>query len=277
LFERMKFFKENMDPLFSLESFPASRVFTMDIGKLGMNRHLVRAMIEVDVTDARKKIKQQRKTVNERVSFTPWILKCIAKAVSEYPQMHAIRRGRTLVLFHEVDISILVEKKVEGKRVPIPLLIRDVSMKSMLQLHTEIKNAVESNIEDKKKYVMNDSDQSFALIVFLKFPQFIRLIIWRFVLRNPQRIKKMMGTIVVTSVGMMGKVHGWFIPSSIHPLSFALGSIVRKPGVVGEQIQIREFLHMTILIDHDVVDGAPAARFVARLVDIMQKGYGINN
>ena len=277
MFERMKFFKENMDPLFSLESFPASRVFTMDIGKLGMNRHLVRAMIEVDVTDARKKIKQQRKTVNERVSFTPWILKCIAKAVSEYPQMHAIRRGRTLVLFHEVDISILVEKKVEGKRVPIPLLIRDVSMKSMLQLHTEIKNAVESNIEDKKKYVMNDSDQSFALIVFLKFPQFIRLIIWRFVLRNPQRIKKMMGTIVVTSVGMMGKVHGWFIPSSIHPLSFALGSIVRKPGVVGEQIQIREFLHMTILIDHDVVDGAPAARFVARLVDIMQKGYGINN
>jgi hypothetical protein len=29
------------------------------------------------------------------------------------------------------------------------------------------------------------------------------------------------------------------------------------------------------VFDHDVVDGAPAARFVERLVDLIESGYGL--
>jgi len=32
---------------------------------------------------------------------------------------------------------------------------------------------------------------------------------------------------------------------------------------------------MTVLIDHDVVDGAPAARFVSRLAELVENGYGL--
>jgi len=37
--------------------------------------------------------------------------------------------------------------------------------------------------------------------------------------------------------------------------------------------RIREYLKMTILIDHDVIDGTPAARFVSRLTGLIEGGY----
>jgi pyruvate/2-oxoglutarate dehydrogenase complex dihydrolipoamide acyltransferase (E2) component len=65
------------------------------------------------------------------------------------------------------------------------------------------------------------------------------------------------------------------IPVSFHPICFALGSIVKKPEVFKNEIQIREFHQMTILIDHDVIDGAPATRFVARLTELIEGGFGL--
>ncbi len=44
----------------------------------------------------------------------------------------------------------------------------------------------------------------------------------------------------------MAVYYGWAIPIGIHPVVFALGSIARKPGVVGEEIKIREYLSMTV-------------------------------
>lgn len=74
-----------------------------------------------------------------------------------------------------------------------------------------------------------------------------------------------MGNAVITSVGMMGKINGWFIHKSVHPISFGIGSILRKPVVVGNEIKIREILNMIILVDHDVIDGAPMVRFLNEL------------
>jgi pyruvate/2-oxoglutarate dehydrogenase complex dihydrolipoamide acyltransferase (E2) component len=34
-------------------------------------------------------------------------------------------------------------------------------------------------------------------------------------------------------------------------------------------------LSLTVIFDHDVVDGAPAARFVKRLVELIEGGYGL--
>jgi pyruvate/2-oxoglutarate dehydrogenase complex dihydrolipoamide acyltransferase (E2) component len=34
-------------------------------------------------------------------------------------------------------------------------------------------------------------------------------------------------------------------------------------------------LSLTVVFDHDVVDGAPAARFVQRLVELIEGGYGL--
>ena len=36
-----------------------------------------------------------------------------------------------------------------------------------------------------------------------------------------------------------------------------------------------KILHTTILFDHDIIDGAPAARFSVTLKDLIEKGFGI--
>ena len=40
---------------------------------------------------------------------------------------------------------------------------------------------------------------------------------------------------------------------------------------------IREYLSLTISVDHDLVDGAPAARFTGRLKELIESGYGLGD
>jgi pyruvate/2-oxoglutarate dehydrogenase complex dihydrolipoamide acyltransferase (E2) component len=44
-----------------------------------------------------------------------------------------------------------------------------------------------------------------------------------------------------------------------------VGGLSRRPRVVGDEIAVRDVLDLTVTIDHDVVDGAPATRFGAAL------------
>ena len=59
-------------------------------------------------------------------------------------------------------------------------------------------------------------------------------------------------------------------------LTVTLGGIAEKPGVVDGRIQIQECLYMTLSFDHDIIDGAPAARFTQRLKELIESGYGLN-
>jgi pyruvate/2-oxoglutarate dehydrogenase complex dihydrolipoamide acyltransferase (E2) component len=55
-----------------------------------------------------------------------------------------------------------------------------------------------------------------------------------------------------------------------------VGSVARKPAVIEERVELRYLLNLTVAFDHDVVDGAPAARFVHRLVKLIENGYGLD-
>lgn len=261
---------------FTIKTFPSSRQFTMDVGRIGAEKHHIRAMIEVDVTDARNRIRKSRAKSGKTVSFTAWALKCIGTAIAEHREVNALRRGRNrLMIFDDVDISLLVEREVRGVPVPLPMVIRSADRKGMAEIFYEIEQAKKQDIRNEKDYVLESSSSRWPARLFAALPQPIRLALWRIVLSDPVRVKRMMGTAVVTSVGMMGRARGWFIPFSMHPVCFALGSIVKKPAVVNDAIRAREFLQMTVLIDHDVVDGAPAARFVSRLVELMETGFNL--
>lgn len=72
-----------------------------------------------------------------------------------------------------------------------------------------------------------------------------------------------MGTVELNAIGMFGRRGGW--------------SIARKPGVVEERIEIRDSLSLTINFDHDMIDGAPAARFTRQLSDLIESGYGLDD
>jgi pyruvate/2-oxoglutarate dehydrogenase complex dihydrolipoamide acyltransferase (E2) component len=84
-----------------------------------------------------------------------------------------------------------------------------------------------------------------------------------------------MGTMGITSVGMFGKSGGWPISVGTHTVDLAVGGIARKPGVVGDAIAIREYLQFSIYFDHEIVDGAPAARFASRLVELLESAFSL--
>jgi pyruvate/2-oxoglutarate dehydrogenase complex dihydrolipoamide acyltransferase (E2) component len=64
-----------------------------------------------------------------------------------------------------------------------------------------------------------------------------------------------------------------YIEGGNRPLSFAISNIVKKPGVINSEVKIREYLSLTVCINHDLVDGAPAARFVTRLKQRIEGNY----
>jgi len=88
--------------------------------------------------------------------------------------------------------------------------------------------------------------------------------------------KKYVGTVGITAVGMFGEGAGWGIPPATkHTLMITVGGIGVKPGVVDGHIASREYLSLAISFDHDMIDGAPAARFTERLKDLIESGYGL--
>ncbi len=84
-----------------------------------------------------------------------------------------------------------------------------------------------------------------------------------------------MGTVILTSIGTKRSIPGWFIHKSYHNLSFGVGSVIKKPRVIDDEIKVREILNLTILMDHDVIDGAPMARFVSHLTHLMETANGL--
>lgn len=229
----------------------------------------------MDVTVARKAVREKKK-LSENISFASWLVKYIADACSEYKQIHAARSGRRkIVVFDDVDISILVERTVRGESVPLPYVIRKANEKSIPDIFHEINAAQNQPVRSEGDYVPGEGRGALSMRLFCALPGFFRRFVMNRMIRNPIALKRNMGTAVVTSLGMMGRFNGWFRPVGIHPLIFAVGSINKMPGVVGGQIEIREYLNVTMMVDHDAVDGAPAARALSRLTGMLESGYGL--
>lgn len=261
---------------YTIKEFPSSRQSTFDVGYIGVRNHHIKALLELDVTLARELIRNYRNKNKADLSFTSWIIKCIGQAIAENKSVQGIRKGKNkLVIFDAVDISTIVEREINGEKVPLPVLIRNVHEKKLSDIQLEVTAAKKQPIANEKDYVLGDNQFKWAMGLFVALPQFIRLLIWKLILKNPCLMKKMAGTAVVTSLTMIGNFRGWVIPVTIHPVCFALGSIVKKPGIFEDKIAIREYLYMTVLINHDVIDGAPAARFISDLTKLIEGGHGL--
>lgn len=260
---------------YETKAFLSSRLMTIDFCDIGSRKHYVQALVEFDVTEARKKIRE-RKRLSKDISFTAWLIKCIGSVCAEYKQIHGVRSGRRkIAVFDDVDISIVVEREVHGEKVPLPYVLRKANEKSISNIFSEIENAQNQPIHDEGDYVLGKKLSTVFMRVFYLFPAFLRRFFINRILHNPLLFKKEMGTVIVTSLGMAGKLDGWFVPLGVHPLIFAIGSINKKPGVAGDRIEVREHLKVTMLVDHDIVDGAPAARALSRLTKMIESGFGL--
>jgi len=254
---------------------PDTRLIAIEAMKRGVKAHYVCGFLEIDVTEARRRIKAAKSNGNH-VSFTAWIVKCLASAVKEFPEVNAYRKGRSAYVFETVNIGIMVERELGGEAVPLPYLVKDCGAKSVRDISREIADVKTGYVGQDLVIADRQAARIAKLAVWLPGP-LRSLGLWIF-FRNPERKQKMMGTIGVTAVGMFGKSGGWPLPiPNLHPLAVAVGGISRRPLYTGEgdELQPREMLDLTLMFDHDVIDGAPAARFSARLIELMESAHGL--
>lgn len=263
-----------MSKSYSYQKIPRSRIATFDTFSIGLSKHHVSAILEFDVTDIRKELQTLRRTGVD-ISFNAWLVKTISMLVVQHKEAAAyLYNKRKLIIFDNVNISILVEKRVDGTKIPIPMVIERANEKSALEISSEIRKAKDQPLS-KKDIVFKK--KTFQLEnIYYHMPGFLRRATWRIMLNNPRFAFQKMGNVVITSVGMIGRINGWFIHKSVHPLSFGIGSIIKKPRVIDNQVEVREILNMTILCDHDLIDGAPMVRLLNDLTKSIECAEGIN-
>jgi pyruvate/2-oxoglutarate dehydrogenase complex dihydrolipoamide acyltransferase (E2) component len=240
----------------------------------GKRRLNVYALLEIDATEAKKKITEMKGAVD--LSFTAWIVKCVSQAAHEHKQVNAYRLGRKkIVLFDDVDIPIPVEREINGEQRPLAYIVRKANEKTVAEITKEIREAQQQPI-DASTEVLGES-LTYGEKLVIHAPLFIKKLGLRLMRRRGLLKKKHLGTIGVTSIGMKGRFPGWVIGMG-GPIAtlIAVGGITKKPGVVDEQILVREILHVTIAADHSIVDGGPLARFIERLTELMETGYGLS-
>lgn len=259
---------------YKINRFPDSRIASIDICEIGKRKHHVTGLVEFDVTESRKKIREYNKSHINKISFNAWLISVIGYTIKKHETSSSYLIGKNRqIIFDDINISIVVEKTLNGIKVPIPLIIEkahEVSVESITKQITEAKN-----IEFTDKEIVLHRKTNQLENIYYSLPKFLRRYFWKFLLKHPKLAFKKMGNVAFTSLGMIGKVNGWFIPLSVHPICFGISSIIKKPTVFNDRIEIREILKTSILIDHDVIDGAPMARFIYDLSRNIEIGLNL--
>lgn len=187
--------------------------------------------VEADMSAALQLKELQAKATGEKASVTEIIIKCAVQTLSEFPVVNASIEANQIVYHDEINMGVAVALD-NGLIVPV---IKDAGGKSL----TEIRSAVGA---------LGAKARAGKLL--------------------PDEISG--GTFTVTNLGMFGTDH--FTPIINQPESaiMAVCRTVEKPVVVDRQIVIRPMCNFVLGYDHRLIDGAVAAKFMARFRELIE-------
>src|SRR5512135_3292570 len=117
---------------YTIHKIPAMRRMVVDGDHLALGRPFIHGLLEFDVTEARRTIHNHKASTGESLSFTAFIIACLAKAVEAHKEVQAIMdwRGR-LIIFEDVNVTTLVEIDAPGGKMALPLVIQAANRKSL--------------------------------------------------------------------------------------------------------------------------------------------------
>jgi len=227
------------------------------------DKNAIHCFTEVDITKPRELIKKHFEKTGEKLSFTAYIVACLSNVIKDYPQFNSFIKGKKLILLDDITVSVLIEREIERENVPEPIGIKQAQNKTYLQIHKEIRDAQKQQ-SDKLGSL---SGQTWIRLI----PVFLLRLFVRLADKNIHMAKKY-GKISVTAAGMFSKEPVWFIPHGTATVLITIGSIGKKIIDLGNQFVAREHLCLTVSFDHDIIDGAPASRFMNQLMDTIKSG-----
>jgi pyruvate dehydrogenase E2 component (dihydrolipoamide acetyltransferase) len=195
----------------------------------------------IDVTRLeafRQKHKKEIEAVGGKLTITVFALKAVATALKAYPNFNATLdvQNNEIIIKHYYNVGVAVNTD-RGLIVPV---VRDVDRKSIKELAIELTNLVQRT-RDRKTSVEEMQG----------------------------------GTFTITNAGAMGG--GFFAPIINYPEVAILGMgqarmqpVVRKQEKGDYTIVPRLMMPIVLCIDHRVLDGADAIRFLKVLVDTLE-------
>ena len=218
---------------------------------------------EVDISKPRRLMQQHFEKTGEKLSLTAYIVTCLAEAIKDHPQLNSFIKSGKLILLDDVTISVLIEKEIDGEKVPEPIGIKNAQLKSFIQIQTEIKKAK----KQKSDKLGNLSGPKWLHLI----PNFLFRTFVTIADKNINMAKRY-GKVAVTSIGMFSKEPVWFIPHGSATVLITVGSINHKVIEIDGEFVSREHLCLTASFDHNIVDGAPATRFLNQFIDTIKRG-----
>jgi pyruvate/2-oxoglutarate dehydrogenase complex dihydrolipoamide acyltransferase (E2) component len=254
---------------YSTRPFPRMRNGVLDIVHEGKKRDTIYLTFEVDMSEVHRAIQALKAQGKRAPSITTYMIRCFARTIDENKIFNAYRKGRKeLIVFDDVDVAIPVERDVNGFMQPVYHVVRAANIKDVNEIQAEIDRIKESRWEE----IMPSIDKSF----FGKWPDFMRRIFWYITKARPRVKKYFSGTVGLTSVGMFGsgKVH--LFPLTPMTSTLAVGGLDTRLILVDGKIITHEMLCLTLCVDHEIIDGAPAMRFITRFKEIAEKCFELS-
>jgi pyruvate dehydrogenase E2 component (dihydrolipoamide acetyltransferase) len=166
-----------------------------------------------------------------KLSVNDLVLKAVALAAKEVPEVNAAWEGDSITRFAAVHVSFAVSLPT-GLITPV---VRDADIKPLKQVAIEAK---ELGKRAKEKGLKPDEFTG--------------------------------GTITVSNLGMFGVDSFQAIVNPPQALIVAVASILEKPVVKGGQIVVGHTMKLTVSGDHRAVDGSDGAKFLVALKNILE-------
>lgn len=193
-------------------------------------------MIEVDVTnmvnyrDSLKNEFKQKEGFN--VTYFAFFVKAVSQALKEFPMMNSMWAGDKIIQKKDINISIAVSTE-DALYVPV------------------IKNADEKTI----KGIAREVNELAAKVRSGKL-----------------KSEEMQGgTFTVNNTGSFGSIQSMGIINYPQAAILQVESIVKRPVIMdGGMIAARDMVNLCLSLDHRVLDGMVAGRFLARVKAILE-------
>ncbi len=196
--------------------------------------------LEVDMTACAefrtRALPDVEKRYGVRLSYTDILVKAVARALEEHPLLNASLAGDEIRLFAEKNIGVAVALE-EGLIVPV---VKAADQKGLGAISVELKQFVE------------------------------RARTGRF---SPDDLAG--GTFTITNLGSFGiDVFDPIIVAGQAAI-LGVGRIADKPVVIAKAVTIRSMMNLCLSFDHRILDGAPAARFLQRMKELLENPMSI--
>ncbi len=236
--------------------FPSSRRLVTAAVRAGRRIVPMHGLFEVDITAVRRLLAED----DPPLSLTAFLIASLGRAAASHPQVHAYRdwRGR-LVEHRHVDVQTLIEVPTDQGPFGLVHVVRDADLRSVAEISAELRSVKTDPTTTTTGRMLNTVAPTVGRIPGLYRAMYA-------VMSRSRRVHLATGTVQVTAVGMFADGGGFAIaPPTLASLVVVVGGFSKRPRAIGDRIEVRDVLDLTVTIDHNVVDGAPATRFTADL------------